>query len=405
MANFIGTKEDGSLVFMRELDGKVKTIKYDFASKGFFSQTKNGNWRSVESVSSFFRKCSPSDVFESFQDEAYRKFLLNVYHRVTTHQNRRLSNIGSILEYVGKYSFLEQYSVLGISLQGNGVGLNQPISIYPKDVISFLKEGNLKLESKLENIFSPNSYYGSQEKRDEYKALCLNTVRHIMASYHMDLEVYEEFYSIVTNYHRFITYASCVSRYNLEYKAFLNYLVKLYRTEALDFGEATTMYNDYMNMSRELRDHRVDKYPTNLRLRHDITVKNYRTARIKFDLEKFKSAVDYSYDWTDNKFAVVAPITTDEVKEEGNKLSHCVASYIRKIIDGYCQILFFRDLEDGNNPLLTLEVRDNTIVQVRGKSNRYPLDSENEVLMKFAKAKNLNYLDVKRVVEEERGED
>lgn len=399
MDNLIGTKEDGGLVFMREFDGKLKTIKYDFATGGFFSQTKKGNWRSVESVHSFFRNCSIKRVLNSFEDEGYKTFLNRVYDKVLQNQSRRYSNIGSVLAYISKYQYLESYSVLGIKVEG----VSKPISAFPKDFINYIREADLTVTYEWENLFYPHGY--DQEKGLVVKKITWDTIRHIINEYHMDLEVYEQFNKLVCNSWRYAHYHNSIVRYGLEYKSFFNYLVKLYRTEALNFDESLNLYSDYMNMARQLRDERADKYPVNLRLRHDITAKNYRVHKTYVDEAKFKSAVNYSYDWTNNKFAVVAPIDSNEVKEEGNKLSHCVASYIRKIIDGYCQILFFRDLEDGNNPLLTLEIRENTIVQVRGQSNRLPSDAENEILKKFAKAKNLNYLDVQRVVEAEGGED
>jgi len=94
---------------------------------------------------------------------------------------------------------------------------------------------------------------------------------------------------------------------------------------------------------------------------------------------------------TDN-YRIIVPQNTDEVKNEGIKLHHCVASYIDLIISGQTKILFMRDKDSLEESLLTLEVRGNTLIQYRGAINRNPNEKEMMALKKWAKKKKLDII-------------
>lgn len=49
--------------------------------------------------------------------------------------------------------------------------------------------------------------------------------------------------------------------------------------------------------------------------------------------------------------------------------NNCVASYIDKVIDGKCHILFLRKRNKPDESLVTIEVRNNHIVQARRRFN------------------------------------
>lgn len=49
--------------------------------------------------------------------------------------------------------------------------------------------------------------------------------------------------------------------------------------------------------------------------------------------------------------------------------NNCVASYIDKVIDGQCHILFLRKKNKPDESLVTIEVRNNHIVQARRRFN------------------------------------
>ena len=80
--------------------------------------------------------------------------------------------------------------------------------------------------------------------------------------------------------------------------------------------------------------------------------------------------------------------TGKELAEEGNKQHHCVSSYGHYCVKGECFIWSLTREENGlKERALTIEQRDEVIVQARGYSNRLPRAEELSVLREWA-AKN-----------------
>lgn len=87
------------------------------------------------------------------------------------------------------------------------------------------------------------------------------------------------------------------------------------------------------------------------------------------------------------------PHDISELYEEGRKLSHCVGTYGKTVAEGRSVIAFIRKQSEVDTPLCTIEIRQDTIVQARGMSNR---PAENIPKMKgfinaWAKNKGLIY--------------
>lgn len=145
---------------------------------------------------------------------------------------------------------------------------------------------------------------------------------------------------------------------------------------------------DYISMCERL-DIKPTLYSSYLKQTHDITSRNYN---IKVELEKedmFKAAYKDFKKWVGDKYVIIAPTETKDLQEEGSRLNHCVASYIKRVIDKECQILFLRDKNNEKESLITIEIRDNKVTQVKGSHNRKPNDNEIEEIVKFAKDREL----------------
>ena len=130
-------------------------------------------------------------------------------------------------------------------------------------------------------------------------------------------------------------------------------------------------------------------YSSYLKQTHDITSRNYQ---IKVESEKeeiFASRYKDFKPYKTENYIVVAPKETKDLQEEGSRLNHCVASYIKRVIDGQCLIYFLRKQDNQEESLITLEVKDNAIVQVKGSHNRRPSDEERKALEQFAKDRKL----------------
>ena len=81
-------------------------------------------------------------------------------------------------------------------------------------------------------------------------------------------------------------------------------------------------------------------------------------------------------DFAKMKYNITQLTKTKELIAEGNKMHHCVATYASSCIKKWCSIFSFRvtNHHQGkfDEPEVTLEIRNKTIVQARGKYNRTP---------------------------------
>lgn len=130
---------------------------------------------------------------------------------------------------------------------------------------------------------------------------------------------------------------------------------------------------------------KYDKYPRNFLTTHQIATRNYNRLKEKFDEEDFKARYNDSFNFEYKDFIITYPKSTQEVKDEAVQQNHCVASYIRRVINGECHILFLREKENPDKSLITLELRENKVVQARGKFNRETTKEEREVVEKYEK--------------------
>jgi len=76
-----------------------------------------------------------------------------------------------------------------------------------------------------------------------------------------------------------------------------------------------------------------------------------------------------------------------EIVKEGTSLSHCVGSYIDKILDNKTYIFFLRKKEAPEQSLVTLEYKDGKIVTAKGSCNREINKEEKEFLQVYCRKK------------------
>lgn len=130
-------------------------------------------------------------------------------------------------------------------------------------------------------------------------------------------------------------------------------------------------------------------YSSYLKQTHDITSRNHKIKVQEEEEETFKSRYEdfKEYKTKDKEYMIIAPKNSSDLKKEGDTLNHCVASYIKRVIDGSCKILFLR--RNKEESLITIEVRNNRIVQVKGLHNRKPNDNEVKALKEFAENREM----------------
>ena len=169
-------------------------------------------------------------------------------------------------------------------------------------------------------------------------------------------------------------------------------LFECYFSQGLEFMAAFREYKDYYKMCMDLEYARFDKYPKYLRTQHDIVSRNYKSAVDSVTAKKFREQMDKHQDLASDRlkgYKVVIPKEPKELVTEGNSLQHCVASYVKRIADGNSAVVFLRQKDELESPLVTVEIRGKKIVQARGFANRKPDEDEREALRMFAKRHEL----------------
>jgi hypothetical protein len=87
--------------------------------------------------------------------------------------------------------------------------------------------------------------------------------------------------------------------------------------------------------------------------------------------------------YEDDKYVIFPASSIDELLDESNQMSNCVKTYSKRIVDGLCQIYFMRLKSDVNKSLVTVEVKDNKVVQARSRFNNDINEEERDVLKNF----------------------
>ena len=125
---------------------------------------------------------------------------------------------------------------------------------------------------------------------------------------------------------------------------------------------------DYANMMSQLSP-KYDKYPRHFLTTHKIACRNYNRMKKEFSEELFRKRINKQYECSFGDYIFIYPDSTQDIKDEAASQNNCVASYIDKVIDGKCHILFLRKKNKPDESLVTIEVRNNHIVQARRRFN------------------------------------
>ena len=189
---------------------------------------------------------------------------------------------------------------------------------------------------------------------------------------------------------------------NKDLTKILNYLVKsifnTYQCELTlkDITEYLSLYADYLNMREDINDESIELYPTFLKKAHDnlINILNNNKDGVKLTKEEKISFIKNSksakiYEYENDKYIVKAPRNYFELLNEGKELNHCVGGYSKLVARGKTNIMFVRYKVEESVPFMTLEIKNNQIIQAKKKNNIYPKNEEVTFLEEYAKSKGL----------------
>lgn len=312
-------------------------------------------------------------LFECCDDKKYAKFLEFVQRRESRGYTG-INNIGTILDRVPLYSNYEQLFSAGIDeiLDGTRkVGIfKYTINDIPKAMIKLCKNHNIKLSNNLLDYYKQNPDAHILAYNLEYMSLNDDDIYKIWSTddYDYDRENGSTYWSY---------FNKLLNEYGYTAKALLLYIDQLKTYEALDsIGSILTELYDYARMMKTISP-KFDKYPRHFLTTHKIACRNYNRLLKEFSEEVFRSRIDKTLEYTYKDYCFIYPSSTTEIKEEAVQQNNCVASYIDRVIDGECHILFLRKRGSKDESLVTIEVRNNKIVQAKRKFND-PVTAEDQ---------------------------
>lgn len=107
-------------------------------------------------------------------------------------------------------------------------------------------------------------------------------------------------------------------------------------------------YIDYLNMQIVVYGKIVEKYPKHFLTEHQKLASIIRNRNDYNEYEenfskKMKEIEDISYNPTSEKYCILMPQKAVDLVNEGIHLNHCVATYITKVINDDCVVVFMRE--------------------------------------------------------------
>ena len=140
-------------------------------------------------------------------------------------------------------------------------------------------------------------------------------------------------------------------------------------------------YKDYIEWCVLLGKNMDDKkimYPNDPQKMHDLIFeefKNYESKIYDNKIHEFSKELE-KYDFENNKLLIRPARSQNELINESAVLKHCVSSYAKNISQKNTCIFFIRKRLDPDIPYVTLELRKEEVIQVRGYKNNTtnPLD-------------------------------
>lgn len=150
-------------------------------------------------------------------------------------------------------------------------------------------------------------------------------------------------------------------------------------------------YEDYLAMQIKIFGKVRVKYPKNLRTEHDIIALKVNVAEIVAKCEDFgaRSAEIADLAYNGKIYSIIVPNTPQQIADEGINLSHCVGSYIDRIINGDCHILFLRKTRTPDQSLVTLQLCKGRINQAEGNHRRHISEEERKFLRNWGNEKHI----------------
>lgn len=349
-------------------------MKYDFATK-----TAIGiKGKPVKNLCSQLSGFTLNELFDCCDDEKYAKFLRFVKREESDYHP--IYNIGTILNRIPRYSNYEQLFSAGIDeILDSRNKFRYTINQIPKALIKLCKNREIKLSNSILEYYKKNPDAHLIAYKLEYMSLTDEDIYKIWStdSYDYDYDTFKR--------HNWSYFNKLIEEYGYTAKPLLLYIDQLKTFEALgDISFVIKELYDYANMMKTISP-KFDKYPRHFLTTHQIACRNYSRMKKEFSEELFRKRINKQYECSFGDYIFIYPDSTHDIKDEAASQNNCVASYIDKVIDGKCHILFLRKKNKPDESLVTIEVRNNHIVQARRRFNDYVTAEDQKAINAFNK--------------------
>ena len=313
-----------------------------------------------------------NQIIEWCDDKKYAKFLDFVRREYPNY----ISNIGTILSKVPRYSKFEQIFSAGFDDIVNS-NFTKKINDIPKSLIKIARDRQIKISDRFCDYWKKNPDAHFLAYQLDYISLTDEDINEILR---------KESYVYANGICHYYSYFNkLIEEYGYNPKALLLYIDTLKTFEAIeDMYHLLNELLDYAKMMNTISP-KFDKYPRNFLTTHEIACRNYNRLKKEFSDEIFKTRIDKNLECTFGYYQFIYPDSTQDIKDEAVAQNNCVASYIDKVIDGECHIMFLRKKSNPKESLVTIEIRNNHIVQARRRFNDPVTPEDQEAIDKWNK--------------------
>lgn len=366
--NIVITRDRFLIKFYNKTTGE--TMACNLKDQKFTKTYKNGKERDVVYPNTFFKGYLGNVVIQNIPtDDNFKKLM-----EVIAAKNYLCSNFGTFLVRMFDNFHLETYISANKPFSDR---INVPLNFFPKEIRTIVDEKGLTYDTSLESFFANDMDLGRT------LFYCIK-----------DSADFDNDYKVLAGYMNNVV--TLCQNYNYDAKTLFFYCKERgFKSERDNYSywQSTDLFrymNDYARMAESVCGlGRFEKYPKDLKKVHDQVVKLYNERKQEFDEQTYKSRINEKLEFSDKTYTIIFPKKTSDIIDEGKNLSHCVGSYVPKVINGESIILFLRLKEESYNSLITLEMINKKITQARGKFNRALLYEEKEFVRKYCKEKNI----------------
>ena len=150
----------------------------------------------------------------------------------------------------------------------------------------------------------------------------------------------------------------------------------------------STMYLDYLRFAKELKldlKNKKNLFPKDLKQAHDELEKQIEILEQQINNEMIQERLEILSKniYKNKKFIIFPADSAESLVDESQQQNNCVRTYVDRYAEGNCDIYFMRNVDNPKKSLVTVEVRENKVVQKRTKNNEKTTAEQDKFLKKW----------------------